>query len=116
MDNELLNAARGDLGGDAEARARYARACERIGLCFRDRQPLEDLSEWEEVQADYDDIWWHRRKALRLDWDGEPINNGGLYKAHHQWGHRGWDAKNSKRKTIRTHRDGSRRNFRLRDG
>ena len=36
-----------------------------------------------------------------------------LFKAHHDWGHKG--SKNSKRKTLRTHRDGSRRDFRLRN-
>lgn len=116
MDNKLRRAERDMLRGSPNGESDYRRMCARVGLYFKDHKPLEDLSEWEEAQEDYDDIWWHRRKALRLDWDGDPINSGGLYKAHHPWGHRGWGSKNSKRKTLRTHRDGSRRQFRLRQG
>jgi hypothetical protein len=39
----------------------------------------------------------------------------GCGKAHHTWGHRGWNNRNAKRKTTRTHRDGSRKNYRLKE-
>lgn len=112
MDNQLRRIERRALAGDAEAERLWRRLCGRIGLYFRDHQPNEILTEWEEIQADYDEIWWHRRKALRWGWDWEPM--GGLVKAHHTWGHRGWNNRNSKRKTLRTHRDGSRRNYKIR--
>ena len=115
MDEQLRRAERAAANGDPEAAAAWLQLCGRMGLFFRDHQPNEILSEAEDAQLDYDDIWWHRRKCLRLDWDGDPINNGGLYKAHHKWGHRGWNNRNAKRKTLRTHRDGSRKNYRLRN-
>lgn len=115
MDERLRRAERRAAAGDPEAEDLWRKLCGRMGLYFKDHRPNEILSEWEEIQQDYDEIWWHRRKALRLDWDGDPINHGGLYKAHHSWGHRGWSERNAKRKTMRTHRDGSRKNYRLRN-
>ncbi len=113
MDEQLRRIEREALAGDPEAEILWLRLCGRVGLYFRDYPPDELLSEAEETQQNYDEIWWHRRKALRLDWDGDPIMSGGLYKAHHSLGHKGWGSKNSKRQTLRTHRDGSRRNYRL---
>jgi len=85
-----------------------------MGLYFKDHQRGEILSEWEEVQLDYDETWWHSRKALRFDWDGIP--RSGTVKAHHSWGHHGFGSKNAKRKTLRTHRVSRKkaRSFRLR--
>ncbi len=111
MDDQLRRVERQALSGDPEAKILLQQLYGRLGLYFRDREREEILSEPEEIQGDFDEIWWHRRKALRLDWDGDPKPS--ICKAHHPWGHRGWGAKNAKRQTLRTHRDGSRRNYRL---
>jgi hypothetical protein len=113
MDEELRRAEREFLSdGTPEAEERFIRYCARKGLHFRNHKREEILTEWEEVQADYDEIAWHARKALRWGWDWDP--RGGLVKAHHTWGHRGWSNRNSKRKTLRTHRNGKHkaRNYR----
>jgi len=114
MDREIRELERRVGEGSYEARLRWKALLCRLGSDPNTEELCAPLSEAEEIQEAYDDIWWHRRKALRLDWDGGPINNGGLYKAHHSWGHRGWSERNAKRKTLRTHRDGSRKNYRLR--
>jgi len=114
MDEQIRRAERAAATGDPEAVALWIRLCARMGLHFRDfPRTSEELTDAEEVQADYDDIFWHRTTALRMGWDWEP--RAGLYKAHHTWGHRGWGEKNGKQKTLRTHRDGSRKNYRLRN-
>lgn len=116
MDEQLRRLERLASSGDYYARVQWKTALLRAGLPDPDAMALAGpLTLAEEIQEQFDDIWWHRRKCLRLDWDGDPINSGGLYKAHHPWGHRGWGAKNSKRQTLRTHRDGSRRDYQLRD-
>lgn len=109
MDERFRQAEREWLAtGLPEAEDRFRRECARFGLRFRDHKREEILTEWEEIQADYDEIAWHARKALRWGWDWDP--RGGLVKAHHTWGHRGWNNRNSKRKTLRTHRDGKGKN------
>jgi len=99
--------------GDYIAWTRYCELMLRTG--YDDPRNVEAPTEWDEVQEDWDDLWWHRRKALCLDWDGRPINHGALYKAHHEWGHKGFIDTNSKRKTLRTHRDSKHksRNYQL---
>ncbi len=121
MDDQLRRAERAAATGSPEDVARFERLCGRIGLFFRDRKPDEILSDAEETQQDYDETWWHGNTARKCgiwrysDWrHGDVDFNSAVFKAHHQWGHRGWGSKNSKRQTLRTHRDGSRRNYRLR--
>jgi len=100
--------------GDYVSRQQWKAALERAGLPDPDEEALKaPLTEWEETQKHYDDLAWQRTTAGRMGWDFEP--RSGCGKAHHTWGHRGWNNRNSKRKTTRTHRDGSRKNFRLRD-
>ncbi len=82
----------------------------------------ETLTEWEEVQQDFDDLWWHGNTPRKCGlWGGTGIDRfwdvdfrKGVFKAHLTWGHR-WGGENSKRQTLRTHRDGSRKDYRLKD-
>lgn len=114
MDNDIRRLERLAATGDYEARQRWKAALARAGYPDPDEEELNaPLTEAEEAQAAYDEIFWHRTKALRFGWDMEP--RAGICKAHHTWGHRGWANRNSKRKTLRTHRDGSRGDFQIRD-
>ena len=120
MDDKLRRLERLAALGDPEAEAAWRRENGRRGLYFRDRQPHETLTQWEESQEDYDEIFWHAKGPKYFAWwSGCPCCQdwgrlaAKLTKAHHVWGHR-WGGQNSKRKTLRTHRDGSRKNYRLR--
>lgn len=123
MDDQLRRAERAAATGSSEDVARFERLCGRMGLHFRDHKPDEILSDAEETQQDYDETWWHGNTARKCgiwrysDWShGEADFKSAVFKAHHQWGHRGFDSKNSKRKTLRTHRNGKSkaRNHRIR--
>ena len=111
MDEEIRRLERLVATGDYAARQQWRVAVMRAGYPDPDEDALGPLTEWEEIQKDYDEIFWHRTKALRFGWDMEP--RAGICKAHHTWGHRGWNP-NSKRKTVRTHRNGSRNSFKIR--
>jgi len=126
MDNELRRVERDAALGDPIAQARWIRLCARMGLFFRDF-PLkkEILSEAEDAQADFDEIWWHAKRGLRCGlWGSNGIHSfwdvdfkPSVYKAHLSWGHKGsFGAQNSKRRTLRTHRSSKHkaRNYRLR--
>lgn len=113
MDERLRRLERLAATGDCAARLEWRRALAQAGLPDPDADDLNaPLTEAELYQLDYDEIFWHRTTALRFGWDMEP--RAGICKAHHKWGHRGFNP-NSKRKTLRTHRDGSRSVYRLRD-
>jgi len=114
MDDYLRRLERQVATGDYVSRKRWIAALVRAGFPDPDEAALTaPLTEWEEAQKNYDDLAWQRTTAGRMGWDWEP--RSGCGKAHHVWGHRGWNNRNSKRKTIRTHRDGSRKNHRLRE-
>ena len=92
-----------------------------VGDPIKDRDLSEVLSEWEETQQDYDDLWWHRKSVMSL-MDGNHCpcciryssKGASLVKAKNMSFRSNWGDNNAKRKTIRTHRDGSRRDYRLR--
>ncbi len=109
MDEQIRRLERRAKDGDYQDRAYWKAALERAGHPDPDLAEIQaPLNHFEEVQEDFDEIWWHAKERLRFGWDWEP--RGGLVKAHHSWGHRrGHRGENSKRKTLRTHRDGSRR-------
>ena len=122
MDTDLRRAQRALAWSAPEDREALVRSHARVGERLRLPPDDEPLSEWEELQEHYDDLWWHRNTPRKcglwnhgdlrnLDFDFAPS----VFKAHHTWGHTGWDDKNSKRATLRTHRDGSRRQYRLRN-
>ena len=108
MDDHIRRLERQAATGDYVARQQWKAAVIRAG--FPDPDDAGPLTEWEEIQKDYDDLAWQRTTAGRMGWDYEP--RSGCGKAHHIWGHRGWNP-NSKRKTMRTHRSGSRKNYKL---
>jgi hypothetical protein len=112
MDEFLRRLERRAKGGDYQDRAYWMAALERAGLPDPDLEEISaPLTHFEAIQQDFDDIWWHSTKRFRFGWDFEPVK--GLVKAHHSWGHRrGHHGENSKRKTLRTHRDGSKRCYR----
>jgi len=113
MDDYLRRLERLAATGDYVSRQQWKGALVRAGFPDPDEEALKaPLTEWEESQKHYDDLAWQRTTAGRMGWDFEP--RSGCGKAHHTWGHRGWNNRNSKRKTIRTHRNGSRKNHRLR--
>lgn len=120
MDEQLRRAERAAATGNPEAEAYWRRLCGRRGLFFKDYVPDEVLSEWEKAQQGFDDLWWHANTSRKCGiwkngdfWDCDFKSS--VFKAHHHWGHRWAGSQNSKRKTIRTHRDGSRKSYRLRD-
>jgi hypothetical protein len=108
MDEHIRRLERRAAAGDYTARQQWRVAVMRAG--YPDPDDAGPLTEWEEIQKDYDKIWWHGKPSHCWWWGEIPI--GGLVKAHHTWGHRGWNP-NSKRKTLRTHRDGSRKNYKI---
>lgn len=113
MDEQLRRLHRQAQRGDYQARIAWKAACERAGHPSDLEEIAAPLTYFEEVQQDFDEIWWHAKERLRFGWDWAP--RGGLVKAHHAWGHRRGDkGENSKRKTLRTHRDGSRRCYEFR--
>jgi hypothetical protein len=121
MDEQLRRAERAAATGNPEDVAHWRRLCGRRGLFFKDYAPDEVLSEWEEAQQDYDDSWWHANTPRKCGlWNRGDLGHydfdfkTAVFKAHHRWGHY-YVSGNSKRQTIRTHRDGSRRNYRLRN-
>lgn len=123
MDERLRRLERQAALGDREAELRWREECKRIGLYFRDRQPDEILSEAEEIQEDYDEIFWHAKGPRHFSWNPACPCCGDwskwsakLTQDHHTWGHR-WGGQNSKRKTLRTHRNAKHKskNYRLRD-
>lgn len=109
MDDYIRRLERLAATGDYQAHQRWRTELIRAGFPDPDDSRL---TEWEEIQKDYDDLAWQRTTAGRFGWDFEP--RSGCGKAHHVWGHRGWNNRNSKRKTTRTHRDGSRKNYKIR--
>lgn len=107
MDAQIRRLERQAKLGDYEDRARWKAALERAGRPDPDvEELLAPLSHEEALQADFDEIWWHSTKRFRFGWDMDPI--GGLIKAHNM-GHHSNRGENSKRKTLRTHRNGSSR-------
>ena len=122
MDDQIRRLEREAARGGYEARRAWKRCLQWIGEPDPDQAELEaPATEWEEAQADYDDLWWHSNTPRKCGlWGG----SGGwrfydidfktaVFKAHLHWGHL-WGGHNSKRKTLRTHRKGSRgRNVRL---
>jgi hypothetical protein len=113
MDDQLRRLERQAMIGNNQDRTAWKVALDRAGLPDPELAALQaPLTHFEEVQQDFDEIWWHAKERLRFGWDWEP--RGGLVKAHHKWGHRnGERGENSKRKTLRTHRNGSSRCYRL---
>jgi len=127
MDERLRRLERQAAAGDYYAHKAWKAACKRAGIPDPDEAALTaPLTEWEWEQQDYDDLFWHADRRYRLQlWGGSENGLGwycdndfhpSLHKAHHTWGHRGWDNKNRKQKTLRTHRNGKHksRNYRLR--
>jgi len=122
MDDQLRLAERAVRAGEPGAESLWRFLCARRGLYLRDRQPPEELTEWEEIQADYDDLWWQRKSVVGFKWTsgcrccfeyGNKFANK-LVKGKDQRNRSNWGDNNAKRKTLRTHRDGSRRAYRLR--
>lgn len=113
MDEQIRRLARQVEAGNYQDRAAWKTALIRAGYGDPDLEEITaPLTYAEVVQQDFDEIWWHAAKRLRFGWDWMP--RGGLVKAHHPWGHRrGHGGENSKRKTLRTHRDGSRRCYKI---
>ena len=121
MDEQLRRAERAAATGNPEAVAHWRYLCGRRGLFFKDHRPDEILSEWEEAQEDYDELWWHTSRGRKCGlWSPGDLRTGDFYfrtsvfKTCSKWGHL-QGGKNSKRQTIRTHRDGSRRGYRFRN-
>ena len=120
MDDQLRRAERDFFSGDPEAEERFIRACARMGIRIRNHKRDEILTEWEEIQQIYDDQWWHGNTARKCGlWGrrnfGDVDFKSAVFKAHHDWVHWGWNNRNAKRKTLRTHRDGSRSNYKIKD-
>lgn len=112
MDAHIRRLERRARLGDYEDRARWKAALERAGFPDPDLEEIRaPLTHFEVIQQDFDDIWWHSTKRFRFGWDMDPI--GGLIKAHNM-GHHSHRGENSKRRTLRTHRNGSRRDHKLR--
>lgn len=92
------------------------------GLPVGDQKPAELLSSWEETQADYDDLWWQKHHIKRFipGWFRACCRRDSvkyvvkLSKAKHLGFRPNYRDNSAKRKTLRTHRDGSRRHYRLR--
>jgi len=122
MDDYLRRLERLAASGDYTSREQWKAALERAGLPDPDEEALKaPLTEWEEAQAHYDDLWWHASTPHKCGlWNHSCLRHRdedfapSVFKAHHEWGHR-CGGENSKRQTLRTHRDGSRKNYRLRD-
>jgi len=124
MDDYLRRLERQAAYGDIAARQQWKAALERAGFPDPDEEAAKaPLTEWEEIQNDFDEIWWHGSTPLKCGLWGGRTGIGrfwdvdfsqSLFKAHHDWGHR-WGDPNSKRKTLRTHRDGSRKNYKIKD-
>ena len=68
MDERIRRVERRALAGDLEAERLWRRLCGRMGLYFKDHQPDETLTEWEEVQKDYDDLFWHAKGPKHFMW------------------------------------------------
>jgi len=91
------------------------------GRPIKDRDTSNDPTPLEEIQSDYDDIWWHCKSVKSLmDGNGCRCCTGynpraaSLVKAKSMTFRSNWKDNNAKRKTLRTHRNGSRRHYRLR--
>jgi hypothetical protein len=117
MDNHLRRLERQAATGDHLARQQWKAAVIRAG--FPDPDDDGPLTEWEEIQKDYDEIFWHAKGPKHFSWSSGcwccfDVSKWAvkLMQDHHDWGHRGWNNRNAKRKTIRTHRDGSSKNYR----
>lgn len=128
MDEHLRRLERQVATGDYAVRQDWVRALIRAGYPDPDLVDLvAPMTEAECAQEDYDDTFWHADRRYRLQlWGGSENGLGwycdndfhtSLHKAHHTWGHRGWNNKNRKQKTLRTHRNSKHksRKFRLRD-
>lgn len=121
MDERLRRIERQALAGDPEAEILWRRLCGRRGLYFRDHQPDEILTEWEKIQQDYDDLAWQGRpwRGLLYQWCGcrccgyQASTAKKLVKGRDLSFCDNWGDNNAKRKTLRTHRDGSRKNYKL---
>lgn len=95
-----------------EDQERLLRSYDRMGLRVRIFDLADALTEWEEIQSDYDDLWWHASTPHKCGlWGGSHSGcfrdvdfRSSVFKAHHEWRHR-WGGENSKRKTLRNHRD-----------
>ena len=120
MDDYLRRLERQAASGDYVSRQQWKAALERAGLPDPDLEELLAPPTEEEVaQAGYDEQWWHGNTARKCGlWGRRNFDDvdfkSAVFKAHHTWGHRGWNP-NSKRKTLRTHRDGSRKNYKIKE-
>jgi len=125
MDDYLRRLERQAAYGDYVSRRLWKAALEQAGIPDPDLEELLAQPTEEEVaQAGYDEQWWHGNTPRKCGlWSHSCFHHGdadfrtAVFKAHNDWGHRGWDTKNSKRKTLRTHRSSRRkaRNYRLRE-
>jgi hypothetical protein len=118
MDDYFRRVERAAAGGDPEAEILLQKLYRRCGYFFRDHKRDEILTEWEELQQDYDDIFWHQKGPKYFMWGGycsccRDVSKWSekLVKAHKPSPKH--TPKNFKRKTLRTHRDGSRKNYKL---
>jgi len=118
MDGYFRRVERAAAGGDLEAETRLQKLYRRSGYFFRDHKRDEILTEWEETQQDYDDVSWHAKGPKYFMWGGwcsccrdSSKWSSKLVKAHKATPKH--TPKNFKRKTLRTHRDGSRKNYKL---
>lgn len=123
MDDRLRKAEREFAAiGDYESWRRLQVELARAGYDV-ESELLAPLSEVEEFQVDYDELWWHAKRGLRCGLWGSNGSHSfedvdfapSVYKAHHKWGHTWQGKENSKRKTLRTHRDGSRKNYKIKN-
>lgn len=116
MDDQLRRLERLAATGDRASRELWKAALVRAGFPDPDEEALKaPLTEWEEAQAHYDDLWWHASTPHKCGlWNHSCFRHRdedfapSVFKAHHDWGHR-WGGENSKRKTMRTHRNGKHR-------
>lgn len=121
MDGHRRKLERKAATGDYDAWIAYRHAVVRSGE--RDPAELGEPTEWEDIQDEFDNIFWHAKRGLKCGlWGSNGVNcfwdvdfKTSVFKAHHDWGHKGWGDGNSKRKTLRTHRSTKKkaRNYRL---
>ena len=123
MDYDLRRLERQAAAGDYASHQQWKAALKRAGVPDPDEEALNaPLTEWEENQKDFDEIFWHAKGPKHFSWSTDCFccHDASkwavkLMQDHHEWGHRGWNNRNAKRKTLRTHRNSKHkaRNHRL---